>query len=92
MSYDPNYFSGFTASAPSRSIKQLTSFSTVFGGNLSLKQNLSINRPYILYENAQRNPTAVLTNNVTTLPQGNGAQFMGYGYISGTNGSININV
>ena len=99
MSYDPNYFSGFNSTNSLQPVKKITTFGATFAGMrspygnaLTQRQNISINRPFKLYQSAQRNPASVLTNNVTTLPAGNGSQFIGYGYTAGINGSVNINV
>ena len=100
-SYDPNYFAGFNAGKSLRPAKAATVLGTSWSGknaysngySLTQQQNLTVNRNYKLYQYTQRNPGAVLTNNVTTLPQGNGSQFLGYGYIQTTgNNSNNIYV
>jgi len=97
-SYDPNYFTGFNAARSLRPAKAATVLGTSWSGvnaysngcGLNQQQNLRVNRNYKLYQYTQRNPAAVLTNNVTT---SNGAQFLGYGYIQTTgNNSNNIYV
>ena len=88
--YDPNYYVPFSSTnslAPRKPSTVLgnswsgRSYSNGYG--LTQQQNLRFNRNYQLYQ-FPRKGTSVLTNNVTTLAAGNGAQFLGYGYIAGS--------
>ena len=93
--YDPNYYTGFSSARSLAPVKPATVLGTSWSGRsysngyvLTQQQNLRVNRNYQLYQ-APRKGTSVLTNNVTTLPEGNGAQFNGFGYIqtTGNNGN-----
>lgn len=94
--YDPNYYSGFSSARSLAPLKRASVLGNSWSGvdysngnRLTQQQNLRVNRNYQLYQAAHRSPVGVLTNNVTTLPQGNGSQFNGFGYTqtTGNNGS-----
>jgi hypothetical protein len=100
MSYDPNYKSRFNSYQGLLPLKKATILGNSWSGvnsysngyGLTQQQNLRANRNYLAYQFNQRSKSSVLTNNVTTLPAGNGAQFLGYGYVSTSSDSVNINV
>lgn len=94
--YDPNYNARFNSARGVAPLKQATILGNSWSGRsnsngygLTQQQNLSVNRNYKLYQFTQRNPGSVLTNNITTLPAGNGAQFLGYGYVYGRGDNTN---
>ena len=87
--YDPNYNAQFNSAKGLAPLKPATVLGTSWSGRsysngygLTQQQNLRLNRNYQLYQ-APRKSSTTLTNNVTTLPAGNGAQFLGYGYVYG---------